>query len=248
MVSCWQCPSLPPSPLYDRLKNTCKTCHFRYGKILLWPPMDDLLTAAIIGTIYPFRYILFTKNLLKQFPDEEIEAILIHEIGHSYRKHLIFYPFIFLGLIVLFALFSLLLQVIDTEKLSLLIKTLPQSPSNFFLPFMAFIGYVILFTLYFRFVFGSFSRLFERQADLHIFHTPLPPHTMAQALEHLAQATGNTHHEPNWHHGSLHSRIDFLYRAIDNPSLVQQHHRKVYVTLSLYFFFLFLGILFLILI
>ena len=36
--------------------------------------------------------------------------------------------------------------------------------------------------LYFRYVFGFFSRIFERQADLHIFQVGLDPANLIESL------------------------------------------------------------------
>jgi STE24 endopeptidase len=92
--------------------------------------------------------------------------------------------------------------------------------------------------LYFRFVFGHFSRLFERQADLHIFATNRPPQWMAEALDHIGRATGYSHNKPNWHHHSIQNRIDFIHQSIANPALVKQHHRLVRLNIICYFIIL----------
>ncbi len=111
--------------------------------------MQNAFTAGIIGVLPAFRYILFTPALLARLHKEEIEAILIHEIGHNRYKHLLFYPFILTGILILSAL-----------TLSLLENNLPvaflEKASDFTLILGLFGMYALLLGLYFRCIFGSF--------------------------------------------------------------------------------------------
>lgn len=88
--------------------------------------------------------------------------------------------------------------------------------------------------LYYRIVYGLFSRLFERQADLHVFALGVPPEAMIEALDNVGIGTGFTHLVPNWHHYRIKERIDFLKQAMLDPSLVAKHHRKVWIALGIY--------------
>ena len=65
-----------------------------------------------------------------------------------------------------------------------------------FSPIVAYIFYAIIAMLYFRIVFGYFSRLFERQADLYVFEAGVPHYYMLQALDYIGVASGNTHLSP----------------------------------------------------
>ena len=107
-----------------------------------------------------------------------------------------------------------------------------------------FIPYAIIIAVYFRFVFGYFSRLFKRQADLYGVQLGIPIEHMIRALDDVAIATGYTHSVPNWHHHSLQERIDFLQAVIQDPTLVEKHNRRVRLSLAIYFAALFVGILF----
>jgi STE24 endopeptidase len=231
IIKCWRCKPLEQFDLKQRLEHLCTTLHFRYAGLKIWSIMPHSFTAGIIGVAPSFRYILFTPALLKRFQVEEIEAILIHEIGHSHYKHLLCYPFILLGMLVLGTL-----MLIGLENILLLTMGEPSTTSTYFLLIMAlFVFYALLMGIYFRLIFGFFSRLFERQADLHIFSTPLSPVYLIQALDHLGVVTGYTHDHPSWHHFSLQERIRFLYQAMDNPKLITHHHRRVKKWLMIYF-------------
>ena len=231
MIKCWRCKPLEQFDLKQRLEHLCTSLRFRHAGLKIWSIMPHSFTAGIIGVVPAFRYILFTPALLKRFQVEEIEAILIHEIGHNHYKHLLCYPFILLGMLVLGTL-----MLVGLENILLLTMGEPSSTSNYFLLLMTlFVFYALLMGVYFRLVFGFFSRLFERQADLHIFSTPLSPIYLIQALDHLGVVTGYTHDHPSWHHFSIQERIRFLYQAMDNPNLITRHHRRVKKWLMIYF-------------
>ncbi len=237
IVFCWRCNPIERFDLKGRLEDLCSSLHFRHAGLKIWSVMPHSFTAGIIGIIPAFRYILFTPALLKRFKVEEIEAILVHEIGHNRYKHLLLYPFIMLGMVVLGALLMLGLE----ESLSSVLPSLEKEIGYFLLLMGLFILYAILMGLYFRLVFGFFSRLFERQADLYIFESRVSPIYLIQALDRLGVITGYTHSHPSWHHFSLQNRIRFLYQAIDKPHLIQQHHQRVKKWLILYFLGLFLS-------
>ncbi len=203
----WRCDPLPSSALKERLEVLCKQFGFRHGGILKWNVMRNATTAAIIGVFPRFRYILFTDSLLKTFPEQEVEAVLAHEIGHAAHQHLLIYPFLFLGLPALAALLS---PWIETSH-----------------PLIGYLVYATLLILYVRLLIGFFSRQFERQADLHVFALGLPPATLITALNRISQLNSLPLKKQNWHHGSLAARINFLKRAEADPHLVKKHHRRV---------------------
>jgi STE24 endopeptidase len=101
-------------------------------------------------------------------------------------------------------------------------------------PILLFVPFVAASALYFRFVFGYFSRLFERQADLYLYELDIPPAHMIEALDEIAHAAGGIHNIPNWHHGSIQDRIDFLNNTTRKPQLISAHHRKVRRSLAIY--------------
>lgn len=239
IMLCWRCKPLNHSDLKLRLEQICQSLNFQHAGLKMWRMMPHSFTAGIIGVVASFRYILFTPALINRFPPEEVEAILIHEIGHHHYKHLLCYPFILLGMVI----FGTLL-LIGLEYVFYPIVGEFSSESTYFILLMTlFISYAVVMGIYFRLVFGFFSRLFERQADLHIFATSLPPVYLIQALDHLGVVTGYTHSHPSWHHFSLQERIRFLNQAIDHPLIVDHHHRKVKKWLFLYFCILVTGCL-----
>jgi STE24 endopeptidase len=187
--------------------------------------MKHALTAGIIGIIPRFRYVMFTDRILRELPPEPLEAILAHEIAHSKLKHLIYYPAIILGMSFVGAFIFLFLG---------------NSVSS---PILGYFIYAIVAVLYFRFVFGYFSRIFERQADLYVFEANVPYYYMLQALDYIGVSAGNIHLAPSWHHYGIQERINFLCDAAIDRSLITKHNRKVKLSIIAYFTILLLSMI-----
>lgn len=226
IVRIWQCSPMEDSPLKTRLESLCKRAHFKHAGMLTWTIMNYTLTAAIVGIVPRWRYVMFTKRLLQELSPEAIEAILAHEIGHSYRRHLLLFPLIIFGMIVCTGLFSLFFGDAFEAWFELQMHRHPSPFWALLYPLAIFIPYAVIIWLYFRYIFGMFSRLFERQADLHGFELQIPPKHMIEALNDVAIATGFTHLNPNWHHYSIQQRMDFLDKAAKDPRVIRDHHNR----------------------
>ncbi len=222
VVWTWKCPPLDDPPLATTLDALCQKTHFSHGGYKIWNVAEDSITAAIIGIVPRWRYILFTKKLLDVMSGPSIEAIVAHEIGHNKRKHLWIYPWILFGMLVV--------GTYAVQGVALLIPIDTQLP-EWAWDSIGFAVFIAAIALYFRFVFGFFSRQFERQADLYIYEAKLPPQSLIEAFLTLARSLGTTGHEPSWHHYSIRERVDFLNQTIEDPSLIQKHHRKTYACL-----------------
>lgn len=241
MVWIWRCERLADGPLRERLESLCNRASFRCTDLKVWTVLNHMLTAAILGVIPRFRYVLFTKRLLDELPPEHIEAILAHEIGHHYRRHLLLYPLILLGAsLAIAALFSFWSAYVGPAvgDLSAAYPSALWEPTEYF---ALFVASALVFALYFRYVFGFFSRLCERQADLHVFHLSIDPGHLINALDEVAIRTGHSHEVPSWHHYSIKERMDFLTAAKQNDRLVAKHHRRVRLFASLFVCLLLIG-------
>jgi STE24 endopeptidase len=245
IVKLWNCRPMPDSALKTRLEEICRQSGFKHGGFKIWTPMQHTVTAAILGVLPRLRYIMFTQRLLDELEPEAIEAILAHEIGHSVRRHLWIYPLIFLGMVIGSSIFIDGMFYAARGWIGAL-QALSPSAFEIVYPIAVLSLYILCFGLYFRYVFGFFSRLFERQADLHGFEVGIPGKNMIKALDDVAIATGFTHMAPNWHHYSIKERMDFLEMAIENPKRISQHHSYVRQCLQAYFVLLLLGICYII--
>lgn len=231
----WQCRPLDDREMEIKLELLCKKADFKHAGIKTWTVLNDSLTAAIVGVVAPFRYIIFTKRILREFPQENLEAILAHEIGHSYHKHLWIYPGILFGMMIFISLVGIVFINPFLSFISLQSYYYPDYVGAIALPIITFALYAALLALYFRGVFGFYSRLFERQADLHVFHVGVPAQDMIRALDLVGINTGYSHRVPNWHHYSIQERIDFLTQCLQDPQAIQRHHRRVKVAVLSYF-------------
>ena len=229
----WQCKPIDDPLLAGKLENVCRKANFRQAGLLTWTIMHDVLNAAIIGILPRFRYVLFSQSLLRTLSDDELAAILAHEIGHSKHKHLILYPLVIAGMFCCMAYAALLSDTLSGSILPYAQAYL-EWPMRSLSVLAIFIPALLAAALYFRLVVGLFSRLFERQADLYAWQVNIPLQYMVNALDSLATASGNSHRIPSWHHYSIQQRIDFLHTCIHNPSTIAQHHRRVRLYLGIY--------------
>lgn len=231
----WGCIKMRDEETRERLEGICQRAGFKHAGILEWTIMNHTPTAAIIGIFPNFRYILFSRYLLHTIPPEAIDAILAHEIGHSQRKHMLIYPLIIMGMVTTAGLAGMGLTWL-----------LEGWDHPYYKPVALFFCYAVVLGVYFRLVFGYFSRIFERQADLHVLELGIPLQDMITALDEVGIHTGHTHLVPSWHHYSIAERIAFLQKCMEDPTAVERHHRLVRISLLIYFLLLGLAISFLV--
>jgi Zn-dependent protease with chaperone function len=238
----WGCRPMEPGPLRDSIERFFQRQDFSAG-IFYWPLFEGrMVTAGVMGIVPRYRYLLLTPGLLSALDQEELEAVLAHEIGHVKRYHLVLYLILFLG-------FSLIAEAVS-EPLSLfllksdwfdqLLSWLQVSPNKLLIFFVAAIIFILML-LYFRFLFGYFIRNFERQADLHVFKAQKTAFPLIRSFEKIAAMSGNIRDKKNWHHFGIGERIDFLEKCGHNPKHIRLHDWKVYGSLAVYFFLVSIG-------
>jgi Zn-dependent protease with chaperone function len=236
IVRLWECRTLPQGPLRDRLERFCKNAGFEYADIVLWNLFAGrLITAGVIGFTSRLRYILISPSLIEMLNEQELEAVVAHEIGHVQHRHMLYYIFIIMG----FGLCAYeILELLSYKLLSIdAVATLLASGTALagsvvsitmtVLPLLSFV-------LYYHFFFGYCSRTFERQADVHALKMTRTASGIIQSLEKIARAGSVQKNAPNWHHYSIAERIDFLERCDRDPSLIHRHDRNVSRLLTVY--------------
>ncbi len=225
----WKCERLGPGPARTRIENLCRTAGLSYADILQWNLFGgSMITAGVMGLVGKFRYILVTPALLTALNDEELDAVLMHEIGHVQRHHMIFYLVFFAGFIglnfVFFEPVMLLLYIMEPVYTVLAYVGIDRATA---LPMLITIIMIVSFVVYFRFVFGFFMRNFERQADLHVYRFSSDASWLVSTFYKIASFSGQSMDTPNWHHFSIRERIGFLEKCRINPSLIEAHHLRV---------------------
>ena len=225
----WRCRPLPQGPKRSRIETICKKAGLKYNNILKWPIFEGkLLTAGVMGLIKTFRYILVTESLLRILNDDEIDAVMAHEIGHIKKNHLLFYLIFFLGFIVLsYAAFDLILYAILYSNLWFPVVRDMQFEHITRTSILLTVTMAGILLIYFRYVFGYFMRNCERQADLYAFDLLGSSHWLVSSLHKIAVYSGQSHDRPSWHHFSIRQRIDFLNKCEADKNVIVRHHRKL---------------------
>ncbi len=225
----WGCRSMAPGFDRQRIEKTCQMADLKYRDILVWNLFGGgMITAGVMGIVGRYRYILVTPALIACLDDDEIQGVILHEIGHVYHRHMLFYLFFFAGFIacnfVFFEPLMLMIYLFNPLYDGVAFLGLSQDTAHAAITCLVLIG---LFILYFRFVFGLFMRHFERQADLHIFKYTDSPSALISTFYKIASLSRQSIDKPNWHHFSIGRRIGFLEKCRMNPDLIQNHHKKV---------------------
>lgn len=225
----WRCKPLEPGFARSRIEYVCGKAGLNHADILKWELFGgSMITAGVMGLVGRFRYILVTPALLNYLRSDELDAVILHEIGHVQRYHMLFYLLFFAGFVACnYMLFDPLLRL-------LLIFPPLYTLSDWFhveyktIYHVFFVGTMMLsFILYFRFVFGFFMRNFERQADLHLFNFTTDASPLISTFYKIASHSHQSMEKPNWHHFSIGQRVRFLEKCQLNPDMIFRHHSKV---------------------
>lgn len=232
----WKCRPLK-GPVRNRIEALCKKVGFTFRNIMLWPVFEGkMLTAGVMGIIQRFRYILITEGLLAVLTEEELDAVIAHEIGHIKKKHLLFYVAFLIGyMIISYASFDVILYLLlSSDWLYTLPKIIHIEESTLVSIFFTS-SLALLLLIYFRFLFGYFMRNCERQADLYALKMQGHPGALISSLEKIAFYSGAAKDTPSWHHFSIRERIDYLKKSAEDARWITRHDRKLRKSMILFF-------------
>lgn len=208
LARAWGCKPMPEGEVLDSVHRLENMAGVRFSRVYLWEPGGGgVQNAAAVGVFPPFRYLFLTPALIRGMNREELEAVVLHELGHARKKHLLFYLFTSLAGINAAVLFGALLPLGGSSE--------------------RFIATAVLILAYFRLAFGWLSRNMERQADLFALEKTGTARGLANALEKLGLAAGNIRLADSWHHLGIAQRVDFLRRAERDPELLRHHNAGV---------------------
>lgn len=229
LVRIWNCRPLPDSFLRKRLEDFCRASSFTYTDILVWDLFDGkLITAGVLGFVRKIRYLLISPTLLEILNEEELEAVIAHEIGHVKKRHMLFYLIFVMGYMLFsYVFFTITYFGMLSQDLffNIFIGSGGKLTTGFSLISMAVLIFFLL--VYFRVIFGSFSRNFERQADGYALHCTGTGAGIISSLEKIAAAGSHSRTAPNWHHFSIQERIDHIRGCETNRDLLRRHDKKV---------------------
>ncbi|MDR2392411.1 MAG: M48 family metalloprotease [Planctomycetota bacterium] len=204
----WGCRRLADSDVLGQVARLEKEAGVGFSRVYLWEPGGgQIQNAAAVGIFRPFRYLFLTPALLRDLNGPELEAVVLHELGHVKHRHLLFY-------------FFSSLAGVNASVIAAAIAPLAGPGERF-----AVVALLIL--IYFRLIFGWLSRNMERQADLFALETSGSARNIANALEKLALAAGHIRLASSWHHSGIAERVRFLHVAERNPQIALRHNRRV---------------------
>ncbi len=247
---------LPRGVLRDRLEAAAQRLGVRCSDILLWNTRNGMANAMVIGLAPWLRYVVFTDRLVEEFPEDEIEAVFGHEVGHVRHHHMLFYLlFLILSIGVMFLFSEFLMTTAKTTWPGLLPVehlALPMASRNnleMFSIVTLLVGYIFL-------VFGFLSRRCERQADVfgcravscgdphcegHSEPTvlvergkalcPTGIKTFVRALEKVAHVNGISRDRPgflqSWQHSTIARRVAFLRSVLVDHRVEAMFQRRL---------------------
>jgi len=233
----WGCSVLPETEKKEAMVNFLRAAGFKYRDILSWPILEGhITTAGVMGLLPKFRYILVTDSLLNTLSEEELKAVMAHEMGHIRYRHIVFYVLFLLGFMAIsFGLFDLFfyLMALQPGLLTLLSSQKELQAGIFYL--LLSLPIVLSIILYFRYIMGFFMRNFERQADLYSAKLIGNVGPTITSLEKVAHVSGQNRHHPSWHHFSIAERVEFLWKSWRHPQLIKRHSRRLAVSLTGFF-------------
>jgi Zn-dependent protease with chaperone function len=232
----WRCKPLEIGHHRSRIEALCRKAGLEYANILSWPVFGGkMITAAVMGLVKKFRYILVTQGLLHLLEPEEIDAVIAHEIGHVKKKHLLFYLLFFVGyMIISYATFNLLIySIFFSETIYTFINSTGLDQTAVTTSIFSLV-IIIVFLIYFRYIFGYFMRNFERQADTYVYTLFDSAKPLISTFEKIAATSGEHPDRPNWHHFSITKRIEYLKKCESDKIWVTRHDSKIKKSIAVY--------------
>ncbi len=215
----WGAVPMPEGGMLRELREACARMQVGVRGILLWPTEGiRVYNAAVIGVLPQLRYVLFSQDLINDFPPSQVRAVLGHELGHARHRHLVLY--------LLFALATLMVALLLADPLTTALGRIswcarwPEDVRKCVIT-------LALVAVKWRLIFGFLSRACERQADLAGADLAGSPLIMCAALRSVARYAGQAVDAPSWRHYSISQRAAFLERAAADPTVVARHHRVV---------------------
>lgn len=216
----WKTKPLPAGPLRERLEVLCRTMRVRCRDFRIWQTDRQILNAAVAGVLPSLRVVYITDALLMYLRDEELEAVVAHELGHVSRRHLLL-RLLLLGL-PLWIIGSF--QALASPPMSMTVMwqnmaTTESSATMNMLMAGALLGIVVMSL-------GWYSRLLEHDADLCV-HEAGYAEAFVVTIDRLAYLCHDRRQRATWLHPSTVSRVDLLQHAMHDAEIARRFRRRV---------------------
>ncbi|MHB8954049.1 MAG: M48 family metalloprotease [Pirellulaceae bacterium] len=216
----WRTAPLPPSALRDRLAELTRRMGVQCREFRIWHTDRQILNAAVAGVLPSMRTIFMTDALVVHLRDDELEAVIAHELGHILRHHLPL-RMLLLGLpLWLIGSFQTLAPEL-TERATAWQAALAGDPSPtwyLLLASLALAGTVMAL--------GWYSRLLEHDADLCVYEAG-QAETFITTIDRLSYLCHERRGRAAWLHPSTVARIHLLQRVLHHPEMAGAFRRRV---------------------
>lgn len=210
--------------LTERIENLCKRAGIRScATYVLFIPGGKVLNAMLSGILPFYRCIFITDTAIEQLTDEEMEAIVAHEIGHANKRHLgrsiVFSLLILLllSIIISYLFDNFLEQLLYTLSTNSLMAIWMSENVMLTVTNITVIVCIVLSIGIFVLLNNILSRHFEKEAD--IFAANLTGNKKAYLsmleklarLNHVPKIWGKT--EIHQTHPSMQKRMDYIAKT-----------------------------------
>lgn len=236
--------AMPQGTLRHALQEVANLHGVAIRQILVWRTNGSLFNAAVMGLTGRLRYVLMTDALLDSMRQEQVVAVMAHEIGHVRRHHM---PWM---VICLFG--SMGVAATATYPIAWLVQESGWFRSSASVDAIGLAMTLVQLVLA-LIIFGWVCRRFERQADTfavqHLSRFPIrddsmemrgdglvaareslkttkdhgttvtaaAAHIMCEALDSIARLNAIEHHRPSWRHDSIAWRMEYLLTLVGQP-------------------------------
>ncbi len=213
---------LPRGRLQDELLSVCRAHGVKVRRLLLWKTQGTLVNAAVMGLVWPLRFVLLTDALLESMTPPQLQAVMAHEIGHIRRRHM---PWMMAALVAL-----VIVPVIAAEGALRVVGLAAPSVLQPLPPWAGLIWSCLGLGAALG-AFGWISRRFERQADAFAAgHLSVPAdagratitddavEAVVAALGTIARLDAISTARRSWRHGSIAWRQEYLASIVGRPA------------------------------
>jgi STE24 endopeptidase len=83
----WDTAPLPAGPMRQTMEAMVRRANVRVRELLVWRTHTGGINAAVLGLVYPVRYVLLSDGLLEQLPERRVQAVMAHELAHVRLRH-----------------------------------------------------------------------------------------------------------------------------------------------------------------
>lgn len=192
---------LPAGVLKDRFNQLCQKSGLRDISLRIWQTGTRPVGNAMMTGLFPFqRRVFITDVLIQNMSEDELDAVIAHELAHARRYHL----WLFIT-VTLSVAFWLLIALDSIEN--------PLWPS-------------LIAIVSFYFLFRIVSHHMEHEADLFSENLTQKKGAIAQALLQLRRGGRHFKEKGSWRHPSIIDRIQVLHRYQEDIDFRQRFDKK----------------------